>query len=102
MTDSGWAGYQALAEHVRNPDYHRAISDAQLMAILAYTLDNHTQQPSYVLKTVSMEHQGVTDTGLMVKIRDQHKKRTGGYGDGGYGSSKAGRYGGYKGSYGSQ
>ena len=105
MTDSSWAGCKALADHVRDPNNHGPVSDAELLAILAYTLDNHTQQPSYVMKTVTMEHQGVTYVGLMVKIRDQVKpnKGTGGYGDGGYRSSKAGRRGGYKSqSYGSQ
>ena len=102
---SGWAGYKALADHVKDPSSFGPVSDADLLAILAYTLDNHTRQPSYVMKTVTMDHQGVTYVGLMVKIRDQVKpnKGTGGYGDGGYRSSKAGRRGGYKSqSYGSQ
>ena len=105
MTDSGWAGYQALADHVRDPNYHGPVSDGELLAILAYTLDNHTQQPSYVMKTVTMDHQGAACVGLMVKTRDQAKPnaRTGGYGDWGHARSKAGRYGGYKSqSYGSQ
>ena len=98
MTDSGWAGYKALADHVRDPQTHGPISDAEFVAILAYTLDHSTHQPSYVMKTVTMDHQGTTCAGLMVKIRDQAKpnKRAGGYSDGGYGSSKTGRYGSYK------
>ena len=101
MSDSGWAGYQALADYVRDPNNYGDISDYDLMAILAYTLDHHTQQPSYVMKVVESlgtnDNQGKIFKGIVVKIREQSKpnKRTGGY-DGGYGSSKAGRYGGYK------